>query len=891
MVRCHCASWLALDFCFLHVPPPAGANSSMDVANAQITAVRAEQSLDKLDPFVESIHARIRRADSEILAAVQRQSVSGGRARAELHAAQIAAAETLNKVAEIRRKAAQSEAMVQDICRDVKRLDYAKRHLTVTITALRRLAMLVAAVDRLQLAAERREFDEAAHLLGAVQQLAAHFTAYAHVPRIAEMRGRVATLEQSLRSAALREFELLGEDQPAPALVDRLRDCAVLADALGPAARDELIDAYCRREMGIYTQIFGTVGETARLDRIVNRYKWLIRRLDARRDVLALFPRDWRVPQLLCVTFCSITKTVLAEILDERAAQLPHHVDDLLKAMEATTIFETEMARRFGGGGPRGPRQARNAGADEANDHETGWHDEDGMANSAAVIRQKYERELAERSVSEPGRDAGRDAARQHAAAEAVARASFQGAISAVFAPYLHLYVDRVGRDLLGNVDTWIANETWHPLSQEQRVLKSANHLTDAVRGEMRDCSMKIGRGTVLRDLAANAFCRAYGCYADRLHARLPKTAAGGTSGVANLGTTDWQIKVSDDEFEVLGLILSTAEHCVEMLDQLARALAARLEPSSLAESIDFGEEEDSFRTLAMQCTSVMLLGVETRLEAPLGMLVRHNWSAIEAVGDQSPWAAAAGSLLAGVGPHLARALPPNHFRFFCDKLARSLGGRLLDAVYRCSAVSEMGCQQLRLDVEALKGSLVGVAKAGAAIMPSEHGSWVSTYSAEVAMQMAEVESMLKVVSSPIEALVDAFLELLPDATPTDLQRIADVKGLRRTDLVAALEQYNSRRRGREMHVPAAAVAGRNEESIQEPYTAGNFSRGVKVGPKGSSMGEVAARFRLPPAATAQAKASAAAEGMRETMGRTLGAMKSLRFMHSRGGSRGEQGD
>ena len=39
--------------------------------------------------------------------------------------------------------------MVQEICRDIRKLDFAKQHLTHTITALRRLAMLVNAVGAL----------------------------------------------------------------------------------------------------------------------------------------------------------------------------------------------------------------------------------------------------------------------------------------------------------------------------------------------------------------------------------------------------------------------------------------------------------------------------------------------------------------------------------------------------------------------------------------------------------------------------------------------------------------------------------------------------------------------------------------------------------------------
>ena len=66
--------------------------------------------------------------------------------RQDLGAAKAAIEELFGKIGEIRRKAEASEVMVQEICRDIRKLDYAKTHLTHTITALRRLAMLVNAV-------------------------------------------------------------------------------------------------------------------------------------------------------------------------------------------------------------------------------------------------------------------------------------------------------------------------------------------------------------------------------------------------------------------------------------------------------------------------------------------------------------------------------------------------------------------------------------------------------------------------------------------------------------------------------------------------------------------------------------------------------------------------
>jgi hypothetical protein len=75
---------------------------------------------------------------------------------------------------------------------------------------------------------------------------------------------------------------------------------------------------------------------------------------------------------------------------------------------------------------------------------------------------------------------------------------------------------------------------------------------------------------------------RVYRAYAARLVARLPKTASGGAT-VAVLGGTDWYVRMSEEDIGVVCLVISTAEHCQEMVRQLARALAAKLEPRELA--------------------------------------------------------------------------------------------------------------------------------------------------------------------------------------------------------------------------------------------------------------------------------------------------------------------
>lgn len=50
---------------------------------------------------------------------------------------------------------------------------------------------------------------------------------------MAEIKGRLSALERSLHINVLREFELLGEEAPSPLLLERLKSCCLVVEALG----------------------------------------------------------------------------------------------------------------------------------------------------------------------------------------------------------------------------------------------------------------------------------------------------------------------------------------------------------------------------------------------------------------------------------------------------------------------------------------------------------------------------------------------------------------------------------------------------------------------------------------------------------------------------------
>ena len=72
--------------------------------------------------------------DEDILRCVRDQTSAGSSARKDIESGKQSVVELFVKVRDIKTKAEQSEAMVHEICRDIKSLDYAKRHLTLTIT-------------------------------------------------------------------------------------------------------------------------------------------------------------------------------------------------------------------------------------------------------------------------------------------------------------------------------------------------------------------------------------------------------------------------------------------------------------------------------------------------------------------------------------------------------------------------------------------------------------------------------------------------------------------------------------------------------------------------------------------------------------------------------------
>ena len=713
---------------------------------------------------MQKIQNEIRTVDAGILAAVRQQSNSGTKAKEDLAAATRAVEELMYKIREIKTKAVQSETMVQEICRDIKKLDFAKKHITTTITALHRLTMLVSAVEQLQVMASKRQYKEAAAQLEAVNQLCSHFEAYRDIPKIVELRDKFKNIKQILKSHVFSDFSSLGtgKETEETNLLQQLSDACLVVDALEPSVREELVNNFCNRELTSYEQIFEGA-ELAKLDKTERRYAWIKRRMRSNEEIWKIFPSSWHVSYRLCILFCKKTRKQLEDIL----ANLKEKPDvgTLLLALQRTLEFEDELAEKFGGG-----TQNREIG-NEIEEIGKG----NNSSSSALDIRKKYEKKLA---AHQGGDSEEKDGSKDLAVPGA--GFNFRGIVSSCFEPHLTVYVELEEKTLMESLEKLVQEETWDIEDGSQsNVLSSSMQLFLIIKRSLKRCSALTKNQTLYNLL--KVFQRVLKAYATKLFARLPK---GGTGIVAAATGMDGQIKTSDRDERVICYIVNSAEYCHKTAGELAESVSKIIDPQ-YSDGVDMSEVQDEFSAVITKSLVTLVHGLETKFDMEMAAMTRVPWGTLESVGDQSEYVNAINLILTISIPALGSLLSPVYFQFFLDKLASSLGPRFYSNIFKCKQISETGAQQMLLDTQAVKTILLEVPSLG------RQTSGAASYTKFVSREMSKAEALLKVILSPVDSVADTYRALLPEGTPMEFQRILELKGLKKADQQSILDDFN----------------------------------------------------------------------------------------------------
>lgn len=749
-----------------------------------------EQSLSNIDEVVSNVETRIYNLDSEIKLAVRKQTSAGVDGQQALEEAHIAIQELFAKIKNIKDRAEQSEQTVKKITRDIKQLDQAKRNLTQAITTHNHMHMLMSGVESLQNLTKKRQFAEAASLLEGILNVMEHFNKYKSIPAVRELTTQVDGLKQQLTQLVLAEFEHAFGANPKGINANLLREACLVADVLESSVKRELLKKFIKNQLSEYLLLFDATQDVAWIDKIDRRYAWIKRLLVDFEDKLGqIFPEKWEVSERIAVEFCEITNKELSSLMQKRAKEID--VKLLLFAIQRTTNFENLLAKRLSGCTLKEAVKAS----------------EDAVENKPRKksLNPFEEDELEEESpVTE-----------KQTAAKPENESPFQRLISSCFEPYLFIYIESQDRnlgELIGKFQEDFEAQARHIKSDagsgQSGVLGSCADLFVYYKKCMVQCS-QLSTGDPMVALA-KLFQKYLRLYATKiLSSNLPKTPSPPTvaltgnitfTAVTNLlkdtasaSKDNVELsRLSSGELKLVCSILSTADYCLETTEQLEGKLREKVDPP-LAGGIDLSEDKTAFSACISNAIQMLVHDLESACDPALAAMSKISWTAVEHVGDQSPYVTAITSHIKHTVPIVRGNLADarKYFTQFCIKFANSFIPRFITSLYKCKPIGTVGAEQLLLDTHSLKTVLLNLPSVSSQVARKAPTS----YTKIVVKGMTKAEMLLKVVMTPhepISAFVSSCIRLLVEPDSDTVQKVLDMKGLRRTEQSVILDVFRS---------------------------------------------------------------------------------------------------
>eukprot|EP00055_Hartaetosiga_balthica_P000960 m.137889 g.137889 ORF g.137889 m.137889 type:complete len:853 (-) comp12605_c0_seq1:139-2697(-) len=747
-----------------------------------------EQSLSSLDSTIMKMKKKIRVLDEDLQRSVRSQTQSSSNEHA-LKEAQDAMTQLMQRIRDIRQTAIESEKMVEEITRDIKSLDNAKRNLTTSITTLNHLHMLIGGVDNLRAMTETRQYYDAANLLAAVVNVLHHFKDYEDVPQVREIVIKVDGIKDTLSTQIRTEFQAaFRKGQESHIQRKQMNEACAVLDVLDVSVKEELVMFFINGQLSDYAGAFPTHSEQAWLDKVDRRYAWF-KRLAAfySEHYRGIFPDKWLVPMRLALRFCEETQLQLDTVFRVRGDELSSKI--LLFSIQKTEAFETLLSAKF-----FHPEliEGDEFDADNSEDEHENERDDDGPLDDdedtrANQIRMRY---------LQHKRDRERQAGIEPETKKRKKKSPFIRAISKVFGEHLHVYVSAQDETLSLMIEEFgkefksalIFPEQTAVDDENAKVLESAGDMFVFFRNSMRQC-VSLSTAASLFELY-EIFIKYLSQYAQNiLHANLPKSAS-----LATLLVKESELKLSNDELYLVACILNTANYSLEMSQQLEAKMKEKID-NVFKEKVDFTSIEDSFNDIITTCIGVFVRAVETSCVPPLAAIHKTKWDQYEEVGDSSLFVSQISKSIMATVPHIRNYLGENrkYFTNFCLKFANSFIPKILAHMKKCKSLGMVGAEQLLLDVQSLRLVLNKLPSMGSDVARKPP----MAYTKIVTRGLHQADMLLKIVLAPhdaAEVFVQDFYKLLGESDQiVSYQKVLELKGLKKSEqqpLLTAFKQH-----------------------------------------------------------------------------------------------------
>uniref|UniRef100_A0A915MLE9 Vacuolar protein sorting-associated protein 53 homolog n=1 Tax=Meloidogyne javanica TaxID=6303 RepID=A0A915MLE9_MELJA len=696
-----------------------------------------EQSLAQLDVFMKKFDEEIEQCEQDLSKAVAEHGRCAVDANNTLLQAKSMIGELDQKIKEMRGKTRCSEDSVFELTKDIRQLDVAKRNLTESITTLHHLHLLLNGVNSLIQWVSNRQYRDIAIELPAVLNVLILFEDYQHIEHIKNLMEKLQKIREQLSVQLIGDLKSsFSSGQIGSQTTDM---CRVMVAVLGGQLQDNFIEWFISQQLGIYGVLYADSEDVAWLDKIEERYRWFVNKLAEyeRTGLTRIFPQQWEMGRRLAKEFCSMTRNSLGRMMTRRKSEIDWKL--LVHAINHTQMFEQLLTKRF-------------PAKDEYDFEKIIW----------SVFDEHVDIFLNEQQ-NKISHFLNECAAKIRSGEERPKKEIHSSAIPLPSATNMFLLIKKI-------------------ITESTKLFADANNVLSKLIEIFRQC---------LRQYA-------HGC----LSAFLPQTfsqTSSTLSGVGLIGTssilqnlirdeTSPSARLTQDQIYFTCCILATADWSAETTVQLQEKLKQKISPA------DLSQESELFYSISNNSLSILVQDAEMLCEPSLQAMTKINWSNIEQVGDESPYVSTIRKNLRPTVPLIRDYFSERrkYFAHFCMKLATNLVNKFLGAIFKCRPISIAGAEQLLLDTHSLKTFLLNLPSIESSIVIKPLQMYTNTLN----KGMARAEMILKAVmadtSDPNE-FVTHYMRILPDSDVSELQRILEMRSMRKADQQQLVQLYKTK--------------------------------------------------------------------------------------------------
>lgn len=348
----------------------------------------------------------------------------------------------------------------------------------------------------------------------------------------------------------------------------------------------------------------------------------------------------------------------------------------------------------------------------------------------------------------------------------------FVGVISECFGPWMGAYVQQEDEHLKLVMMELVREERW--VCEDGTVLRSAVELFLVIKKSMGTCASLDIRQPLFS--LHRIFSKHLSTYGATLVKHLPGIF--GNALADSSRPSEYNRKI-----QRACAIINTAEYCSTTVEQLEETLRQTVQ-EAFAADIDFSSEREKFGTVSAKGIQSVVSLLNEDMESNLRKLSSLDWATWKEVGDTSTYIEGIRAKLSISTKNLSSLLSKHHFRFLLEKFAVSFISRYATHFYRCEQINNFGAQQILLDITAVKALLLS-------LPASVHASAPGTYIRSINRELGKIEALLKVILAPVDMSVDTYVALVPEGTAEDLQKVLEMKGLRRAESAPFVLEYS----------------------------------------------------------------------------------------------------